>query len=104
MPDDNPTATEMLNAWLREHSIGDGLPGRAILFNNLLYPQYADDFKTVPEDIWLAIQRRAARLLADGGGAHEMHQHWRDIIDGIVPFGMRVIKADGTEHQPHPLR
>lgn len=65
--------------------------------------QSADHFETVREDVWLAIQRRAARLLADGGGDREMHQHWRDIIDGKVPFGMRLVKQDGTHCDAYPL-
>ena len=105
-PDDDrmdDTADGMLNRWLAKYSIGEGLPGSAILFSNLLYPQYAYKFQTIPVDVWAIVQRRAAALLAEDTGTASVRAHWRDIIDGKVPFGMNIVTPDGVVKQARPL-
>ena len=104
MPDDKPTTpTGMLNAWLQEHDIGDGLPDRAVPFADLLYPRYAYRFQSIPLETWLEIQRRAAASLAQVAGGREIRKHWRDIIDGKVPFGLHVVNRAGEHCDTGPL-
>lgn len=65
-------------------------------FSNMLYPQYADDFRTIRLETFQWLQQRARELLAEYDGVKdqapvgEVEKHWRSIVDGKVPFGYRV--------------
>jgi len=61
-------------------------------WDNVLYPQYKDDFeKIIPGDVWVAIQKEARKNLDTVSGARPaVVAHWQSIVDGIVPFGYRV--------------
>lgn len=66
---------------------------RLIDFDNMLYPQYEDNFqKTINHETFEALQEKAKKLLADREAAHpEVIKHWKSIVAGKVPFGY-VIK------------
>lgn len=65
-------------------------------YDNFLYPQYAYKFdKVLSKDTWEAIQKEAIRLLEENDDAcYKVRQHWKNISEGIVPFGYRVEKED----------
>lgn len=58
-------------------------------FDNMLYPQYEDNFqKTINHETFEALQEKAKKLLADRKAAHpEVIKHWKSIVAGKVPFG-----------------
>lgn len=70
-------------------------PARLVEYDNMLYPQYAEEFanKTISKDTWKYLQDRAVNLLADpeNRSAHSaVQQHWIRIINGTPPFGYVV--------------
>jgi hypothetical protein len=69
-----------------------GEPLRLVKFQNMLYPQYENDFgRTISKNTWDWLQKRALELLAENDrGNPEVRAHWQSIADGKVPFGYRV--------------
>lgn len=61
-------------------------------YDNMLYPQYKHIFeKTISKDVWEELQKEASRKLETNDYAHErVIEHWRSIVNGIVPFGYEV--------------
>lgn len=63
-------------------------------FDDYLYPQHAGHFdQAIDRKVWDEIQRRATQLLEDGTGGpvHPMVKaHWRGIVAGNPPFGLKV--------------
>jgi hypothetical protein len=66
-------------------------PKRMVTYDELLYPQYKDKFKTISKDTWEWVQAEARKNLEKNGPAHErVQEHWRSIVNGSVPFGLVV--------------
>jgi hypothetical protein len=69
-------------------------PLRMLQYNNMLYPQYAHDFKSISSETWEWLQKRATELLNEKRGpiapTDAVVTHWRSIKAGIVPFGFTV--------------
>lgn len=65
---------------------------RIVDYDNMLYPQYEDDYdKVIPQRIWQDIQEEAWKRLQERDDAHpDVKEHWQSIVDGKVPFGFRV--------------
>ena len=70
---------------------------RIINYDNMLYPQYKDDFegRTIYQSTWEALQNEAKRLLdgidsGEGSAADPVIAHWKDIVNGVVPFGYKI--------------
>lgn len=86
---------EFLTHWQTEYR---DKPLRLLDYGNLLYPQYRDRFTGISPATWTWVQQQAAEELA----AEEMRQphqaansvvdHWRSIVAGNVPFGLRVVE------------
>jgi len=72
-------------AWKYEHK-------PITIITELLYPQYEKNFKSIKESVWKYIQKRAAFLLSEEHGVDEVREHWKSIINGIVPFGLKIRK------------
>lgn len=68
---------------------------RLVDFDNMLYPQYEDNFqKTITSETFKALRKKAKELIKtnDGKYAHPaVIKHWKSIAAGKVPFGY-VIK------------
>ena len=86
--------------FIRHWNHGDNKCGmRLINFDNLLYPQHADQFeKTLTEGTWKALQEEAktrlsAKPVVHPDAADAVVDHWKSIADGVVPFGF-VVKED----------
>lgn len=62
-------------------------------YDNMLYPQYYHKFnKTISSDTWEALQKQAQENLSSSEFASQcVRTHWKNIIDGVVPFGYTVI-------------
>ena len=61
----------------------------------MLYPQYEYKFdKTISPETWSALQNEASRKLQESSGfVHpDVVKHWKNIVDGKVPFGYKVKK------------
>lgn len=69
-------------------------PAKILDYDNLLFPQYEDDFKkTISVETWKHLQDKAAKELKIGGGSPEVQKHWESIVAGKIPFGF-TLKAD----------
>lgn len=79
-------------------NIGDG-PVSIMKWNNLLSPTSDPYFHTIPAEIFADIQD-SARLLVERHESGKQNfsdiemDHWRSIVDGVVPFGYTTIKMD----------
>lgn len=81
---------DMITGW---DATLEGRPLKLIDYNNMLYPQYADNFsQTISKDTWTYLQKKAKENLITEGHAHQnVIAHWRKIASGIVPFGFKVV-------------
>jgi hypothetical protein len=69
-------------------------PGK-LLWEHMLYPQYARDFQpTIPSDVWDAMQVEATRLLLTTSMSSYVEEHVRSIASGVVPFCYAISKKD----------
>lgn len=65
---------------------------RIIDFDDMLYPQYADQFeKKIRKSTWEALQKEAREFWAKSPDAHpDVIAHWKSIGEGVIPFGYSV--------------
>lgn len=78
---------EFIREW---GAVGDG-PLRLQQMRNLLYPQYAYHFNSIPRDTWDQIVQLAKTELEKTTVAHpDVLAHQKKIAAGIVPFGLRI--------------
>lgn len=60
-------------------------------YKDLLYPQYEDEFNTLSKDAFEWLQKEAKEKLETSPQAHpEVVAHWKSIVDGKVPFGLKI--------------
>ena len=79
---------EFYKRWMHEEG-----PARLIKYQDMLYPQYDNQFeKTISPDTWAWLQEQAKKNLGDKQAtAHDkVLMHWKSIVDGKVPFGFKV--------------
>ena len=64
---------------------------RLLDMDDLLYPQYEYKFRTIDSDTWEAVQREAKNRMIESKAVHPIVvAHWRNIVNGEVPFGLKV--------------
>lgn len=68
---------------------------RIVNYDNMLYPQYKDEFdKIISKETFESIQKAAQESLDEVKQGREAHpdviKHWKSIVDGNVPFGYKV--------------
>ena len=64
---------------------------RLLNMDDLLYPQYEHKFTAISKDTWDAVKKEAQKRLLERGAAHpDVVAHWESIINGKVPFGLRI--------------
>lgn len=67
-------------------------------FDNMLYPQYNDNFQRIlSKSTWEALQTAARKHLESAKplGTHpDVLAHWESIVSGNIPFGYTVEKSD----------
>lgn len=65
---------------------------------NMAYPQYADRYGSdiiISTDGWTQLQEHVLKLKNERHGANaEVKRHWNEILAGIIPFGMRIVKEE----------
>lgn len=78
---------EFMRAWN-----GVEAPAWLLKGENLLYPQYEDDFTGISKDTWKWLQEEAKKRLGkqDKNVHGRIAEHWALIADGRVPFGLRI--------------
>lgn len=60
---------------------------------NMLYPQYADDFTSISTETFAWLKTEAAKKLAEHDVSFTSSvvvEHWQSIVDGVVPFGLQL--------------
>ena len=59
--------------------------------DDLLYPQYEYKFTAISKDTWEVVKNEAHNRLLERGTAHpDVVAHWESIVNGKVPFGLRI--------------
>lgn len=59
--------------------------------DDLLYPQYEYKFTAISEETWDSVKREAQNCLLEREYAHPaVVAHWKSIVDGNIPFGLRI--------------
>lgn len=58
--------------------------------DDLLYPQMEYKFRSISSNVWKAVQKKAAELLAGSNGVDSVREHWQSIVDGKIPFGLTI--------------
>lgn len=80
---------EMIRGW---GVFGDG-PKTMTKYENMLYPQYAESFRSISPDVWEWLQKKAKENLeAKGPASDNVIAHWKTIVGGEIPFGYRISK------------
>jgi len=76
-------------------------PFRVLVYNNMLFPQYADRFeRTIDPSTWSWLRDEAKRLLTETrdepvGPSPRVVAHWKSIVEGFqIPFGYTLAKKD----------
>ena len=66
---------------------------RLVDYDDMLYPQYEGKFEKIIDKItWARIQEEARKNLESDAGCESVRQHWRNIVNGEVPFGYQVVE------------
>ena len=84
---------DFIRHWVKE---GNKCGMKLVDYDDFLFPQYEDKFgKTISEETWESIQEAAKNNLEndDGFVCGAVRQHWKGIVDGVVPFGYKVGKV-----------
>ena len=78
---------EFIRNWMRKTS-----PIRLLDYENMLYPQYEDDFHSISSHTWQWLQDEAKKNLANvQSHTHtDVSKHWQHIVNGKVPFGYTI--------------
>lgn len=65
---------------------------RLVNFDDLLFPQYAEKFRSIPAETWEKLQAEAKRKVssAEDYVAPAVLDHWKAVASGRVPFGLTV--------------
>ncbi len=80
---------ENIQNWMTEYR---GKPLKLVNYSDMIYPQYQYKFeKTISRDNWEYLQKEAQKNLDESEHANEeVKEHWRSIVDGIVPFDYEI--------------
>lgn len=83
---------EFIRHWTKEAN-KCGL--KLVDYDEFLFPQYEEKFdKTISKETWENIQKAARNNLEkeDDFVHPRVRAHWKKIVDGIVPFGYKVVE------------
>lgn len=65
-------------------------PLSLIDYENMLYPQYRDNFTSITKEAWRHLQDKAVENLSKEHLHPEVKAHMQSIADGKVPFGFSI--------------
>lgn len=65
---------------------------RVIDYDNMLYPQHENKFRSIRQNTWELLRKRADELIAERQLTADpsVLNHWKSISLGIVPFGYYI--------------
>jgi hypothetical protein len=66
---------------------------RVLNYDDMLYPQYEDKFRSISRDTWKLLRKRAGELVDENDKwttDPSVFHHWSAISLGIVPFGYYI--------------
>ena len=65
---------------------------RVLDYDDMLYPQYEDKFRSIRQKTWKLIRKRADELIAKNKSmaGPSVLNHWTSISLGVVPFGYYI--------------
>lgn len=64
---------------------------RLLNMDDLLYPQYEHKFCSISSDTWETVKKEAQKRLSERGTAHpDVVSHWKSIVNGKIPFGLKI--------------
>lgn len=91
---------EFIGEWMLTYK---GKQLRMVDFHDLLYPQYAEHFLTIPQSVWERTQKHAAQYLQECPGVSEqVRAHWQSIVDGNIPFGLGLSEQGEVDKSEAP--
>ena len=74
--------------WLPEFAFS---PLRIIIYEDMLYPQFEKNFKTITPDVANWVKKQAQALLESRKDVSpELKSHWQSIVDGKLPYGIML--------------
>lgn len=87
--------------WLPEFAYA---PIRMLIYEDLLFPQFERNFKTITKDIQEWVKKQAEHNLKTHGdkAAPELVEHWRKIINGYIPYDLELEEVWDRKHPPKP--
>src|SRR5580693_3134155 len=68
-------------------------PARLLKHEDMLFPQYEEKYTSISGETFEWLQEEAKKKLAEKGDGHahpNVIAHWRSIVAGNVPFGLRL--------------
>lgn len=72
--------------WMPEFSFA---PLRILIYEDLLYPQFEANYRTISKEVWEWVKREAQILLDNKKDAvPQLCEHWQSVIDGNIPYGL----------------
>lgn len=80
---------EMIRHWMYD---GQQKYLRLVDYDDLLYPQYEEKFRSITPETWKWLQKEAEKKLAEPNEfVHpNVRSHWQRIVNGEIPFGFTV--------------
>jgi len=76
--------------WMPEFAFS---PLRILIYEDLLYPQFERNFRTIDDSINVWIVDQAKRLLeSQKASSPTLKAHWQSIVDGYIPYGLELEK------------
>lgn len=70
-----------------------GAPARMLDYSDLVYPQMKYKFTSISPETWKWVQKKAAEnLIKSTYATDNVKEHWKSIVDGNVPFGLKIVK------------
>ena len=77
--------------WMPEFAFS---PLRILIYEDLLYPQFEKNFRTIDDSINVWIVDQAKRLLeSQKASSPALKAHWQSIVDGTLPYHLELEKT-----------
>jgi hypothetical protein len=66
-------------------------PVRLMQYEDMLYPQYEEKFRTIDANTWEELQKQARKKIEEHPDAHaDVLAHWKKVAQGSIPFGYSI--------------
>ncbi len=92
---------QFIRHWLPEFAFS---PLRMVIYEDLLYPQFEKNFKTITPDIFKWVQESAKNSLERHKSASPaLKAHWQSVVDGQIPYDL-MLEEDYIKQNPPPAR